>query len=151
MPPAARTQAVPFLPPAWAAMLKRSVLGAVGTTILIFCAAALTALLSYSPTDPSFNTATPSAPQNLLGAPGAVFADAALQTVGLAAGVLLLVIGAWGLRLVRGEVVGWLWLRTVGAIAATLLIAMGVEVIPNTTWFPVTAGFGGSAGAAVPL
>ncbi len=146
MPPAARTQSVPFLPPAWAAMLKRSVLGTIGVVILLFCAAALTALLSYSPTDPSFNTATPSAPQNLLGGFGAVFADAALQTVGLAGGVLLLVVGAWGLRLVRGEAVGWLWLRTVGAIAATLLIAMGLEVVPTTPWWPVTAGFGGSAG-----
>ncbi len=143
---AARTDAVPFLPPAWAATLRRSLHASLGAMILAVCAAALTALASYSPTDPSFNTATPSLPQNLMGAPGAVFADAALQTAGIAAGVLFLVIGAWGLRLTRGEIVGWLWLRTVGAIAAVLLLAMGLEGVPTPSWWPISAGLGGSAG-----
>ena len=146
MATATRTQDVPFLPPAWAAMLKRSILGTIGVLILAVCAAAAVALLSYAPTDPSLNTATPTAPQNLLGRPGAIFADAALQTVGLAAAVLLLVIGAWGLRLARAEAVGWLWLRTVAALASTLLIAMALEVVPEPGWWPVAAGIGGSAG-----
>ena len=146
MPAATRSDAVPFLPPAWAATLRRSVNAALGAMILAVCAAALTALASYSPTDPSFNTATPSQAQNLMGAPGAVFADAALQTAGIAAGVLFLVIGAWGLRLTRGETVGWLWLRTVGTIAAVLLLAMGLEGVPTPSWWPISAGLGGSAG-----
>jgi S-DNA-T family DNA segregation ATPase FtsK/SpoIIIE len=146
MPAAARTQDVPFLPPAWAAILKRNAQAALGATILAACTAATVALVSYSPTDPSFNTATPTGPQNLLGHAGALFADAALQTAGLASAALLLVIGAWGLRLVRGEAVGWLWLRTVGAIAATLALAMGLEGVPAPASWPIAAGLGGSAG-----
>ena len=145
MPTATRSQDIPFLPPAWAATLKRTLHSFGGAVILAGCAAAVLALVSYAPTDPSFDTATPISPQNALGLPGAIFADSALQTVGLSIGVFLAVIIAWGLRLARGEAVGWLWLRTVAAVAATLLIAMGLEVIP-APWWPVQAGLGGSAG-----
>src|ERR1044072_8750838 len=103
MPTATRTQAVPFLPPAWAALLKRSLQTGCGLAILGGCVTALTALLTYAPTDPSFNTATPMAPENALGLTGAIFADSALQTVGLAIGTVLSVIAAWGLRLARNE------------------------------------------------
>ncbi len=143
---AVRTQNVPFLPPAWAAMLKRSALFTAGSTVLAFCAAVLIALITYSPTDPSFNTATTQAPQNALGMPGAIMADAALQTAGLASLLFVLVIGSWALRLTRGEAVSWLWLRTVAALGAALLLAMGLEEIPAPDLWPINAGFGGSAG-----
>ncbi len=146
MPSAARTQDIPFLPPAWAALLRRSLQATGGLLILAICVAMGLALISYVPTDPSLNTATPAEPQNALGMVGAVFADSALQTIGLGIIALIAVIAAWGLRLVRGEVVGWLWLRTVAAVAATLFIAMGLEAVPTSTWWPVQAGLGGSAG-----
>ena len=142
----ARTQDVPFLPPAWAAMLRRSLYTSGGLLVLAGCGAAALALASYAPTDPSLNTATPATAQNALGTAGAVFADSALQTVGLAITVILAVVAAWGVRLARGETVGWLWLRAVATVAATLLFAIGLEIVPAYPWWPVQAGFGGSAG-----
>jgi len=143
---AVRAQNVPFLPPAWAAMLKRSALFAAGLGVLGLCASVMLALLTYTPTDPSLNTATGLSPENALGLPGAVIADAALQAAGLGAGVIVLVIAAWGIRLTRSEMVSWLWLRTVAGIAAALLLAMGLEAIPEPDAWPVAAGLGGSAG-----
>ena len=143
---AVRAQNVPFLPPAWAAMLKRSMLFGAGLVVVAICVGVLLALVSYVPTDPSLNTATSSAPANALGLPGAIIADAALQIFGLAAIVVLLVVASWGLRLMRGETVRLLWLRTVAAVAAALLLATGLEAIPAPDVWPVTAGFGGGAG-----
>ena len=146
MTAAARSQNVPFLPPAWAAMLKRAALFAAGLAVVLLCTAALLALISYSPDDPSLNTATNLTPQNALGLTGAVMSDALLQTVGLGALAFLLAIGAWGMRLMKGESVGWLWLRTVAAIAAALFLAIAFEFVPAFAAWPITAGLGGSAG-----
>jgi S-DNA-T family DNA segregation ATPase FtsK/SpoIIIE len=143
---AVRTQNVPFLPPAWAAMLKRSALFGAGLMVVMTSACLVLALLSYTPTDPSLNTATDTAPHNTLGLFGAVFADAALQATGLASLAILMTIAAWGARLMRAETVRWLWLRTLAAVAASLLLATGFEMIPAPESWPIAAGFGGSAG-----
>ena len=146
---AVRTQNVPFLPPAWAAMLKRSALFGAGAGWRWICAAALASRWSAirRPIRRSIPPPADDAAECARTSPARLFADAALQTAGLGGRVvLLLVIGAWGLRLMRGEIVGWLWLRTVGAVAAALLIAMGLEVIPAPGVWPIAAGLGGSAG-----
>ena len=141
-----RVKNVPFLPPAWADLLRRSGLFAAGGAVMLICIVAAAALFSYAPTDPSLNTASGAAPQNALGLPGAVFADAALQTVGLSIGVLVLTVAAWAVRLMRAEPVTWLWLRTVTAIAAMLALTLTLEIIPVPLAWTVVAGLGGSAG-----
>ena len=146
MTAAARSQNVPFLPPAWAAMLKRAALFAAGLAVVMLCVLALLALVSYSPDDPSLNTATDLTPQNALGLPGAIMADALLQTVGLGALAIVCAIAAWGVRLMKGETVSWLWLRTVALITASILLAVGFELVPAFGGWPVTAGLGGAAG-----
>ena len=143
---AVRAKNVPFLPPAWADMLRRSALFATGSASMLACVAAAVALFSYAATDPSLNTASGRAPQNVLGFSGAVFADAGLQTVGVSIGVLVLMVAAWAVRLMRAESVSWLWLRTVTAIAAMLALTLTLEIIPAPAAWPVVAGLGGSAG-----
>ncbi len=143
---AVRSENVPFLPPAWAAMLKRAALVMAGSLVAALGAAILLALLTYAPDDPSFDTATPAGAQNALGTAGAVVADVLLQAAGLGAGVVGLAILAWGVRLMRGEPVTWLWLRTVGALASMLFLAVGLALLPAPDFWPVRAGIGGSAG-----
>ncbi len=143
---AVRTKTVPFLPPAWAETLKRSAFFTAGCAVALACITTAAALFSYAPDDPSWNTASGSAPLNALGVPGAIFADAALQTVGVAIGALILTVAAWAVRLMRAETVSWLWLRTVTAIAAMLALTLLFEVVPAPDAWPVVAGLGGSAG-----
>ncbi len=143
---AVRVQNVPFLPPAWAATLKRSAMFVAGSGVALASLGIVLALASYAPTDPSLNTATNTAPENSLGLAGAMLADAALQTVGLAASAVVLVALAWGVRLMRAETVQWLWLRTLAGVAAALLIATGLEAVPAPAVWPITAGLGGMTG-----
>ena len=143
---AVRTQNVPFLPPAWAEMLKRSLLFAAGIVVMLIAAAVALALLTYTATDPSLNTATRATPENALGYPGAVISDILLQATGLGAFVLVGALAGWAVRLMRAETVSWLWLRTIAVFAAMLLIAMAVDGLPTPDAWPTAAGFGGSAG-----
>ena len=84
--------------PAVAWLAKRSTELAGG-----LCAAAalwlLLALVSWEPSDPSFNRATDGAVLNLAGRPGAYGGEAMLAWFGLAAGVPVLVLAAWARRL----------------------------------------------------
>ncbi len=80
--------------------LRRLVLGTYGLAIVAAACAAWASLASWSVHDPSLNNATRATPRNLLGAWGAVVADLAIQSLGLAAIFLFLPLAAWGWHLV---------------------------------------------------
>ncbi|MBT4739126.1 MAG: DUF87 domain-containing protein [Rhodospirillaceae bacterium] len=136
----------PFLPPSMVAALKRSVWAATGIGIVGVALAALVTLVSYNPGDPSLNTATDAAVQNWLAEPGAIFADAILQSLGFAALVPLVIIAAWGGRVMRAETVSWLWLRTVSIPAAALLLSIGLSGFVQPSGWSLPAGLGGFSG-----
>ncbi len=74
-----------------------------GFVLLAVAIGAVLSLVSYDPLDPAFNVAAgEGAARNLTGLPGAYFADAVLQTVGLA-GFLIPIFLTW---------IGWTWLRS---------------------------------------
>ena len=70
-----------------------------GLGIVAVACAAWASLATWSIYDPSFNNATQAAPQNVLGSWGAILADLAMQSLGLAAIVLFLPLAAWGWHL----------------------------------------------------
>ena len=143
---ATRTPTVPFLPPAMVAAMKRTVWAMAGMIIVAVAVAAMVAMASYHPGDPSWNTATDAAARNWLAEPGAVFADAMLQALGLAALVPVLTLAAWGGRVMRAETVSWLWLRTVLLPAAVLFLAIGLSGLSLPAGWPLPTGLGGFSG-----
>ena len=106
-----------------------------------------TALLTHTPGDPSWNTASDADPVNALGRFGATLSDAALQGFGLAAVLPLLAVLSWGVRLISGQQISAAWLRTVGLIAAAILLSFGLAALPKPPEWPIAAGLGGAAGA----
>ncbi len=143
---ATRVDTGPFLPPTMVAAMKRSLWAMAGCLIVGIALAALTALATYHPDDPSWNTASDAAVLNWLGQPGAVFADAMLQALGLAAVVPMLVIAAWGGRVMCAEPVPWLWLRTVLAPSAALMLAIGLAGVAQPAGWVLPSGLGGFSG-----
>ncbi len=136
-----------FLPPGARAGLARAGRRVGGLAWLAAAGALGAALVTYVPTDPSFNTAGPGVVQNALGLFGAGLSDALLQTVGAASVAVLVVMVAWGVRLTAGATVGWTWLRTLSLIAALLLLTMGLAPLGRPDGWPIAAGLGGASGA----
>jgi S-DNA-T family DNA segregation ATPase FtsK/SpoIIIE len=116
-----------------------------GALVASLGAALAAAFLSHNPADPSLNTATDRAATNLLGAPGALVADFALQTVGLAAAVPVLLLIGWGVSLGMGRRPRF---RRSAALAllATLLLAAAAGLLRQAPVGGIDTGAGGLIG-----
>ncbi len=104
------------------------------------------ALASYRPADPALNTAAAGPVRNLIGSPGAWFADIALSLFGPVAALILALPLIAALRLWRGAGVEG-WKGDLGRAAlAVLIVAIGLGLAKSgaVAWLP--AGLGGIAG-----
>jgi S-DNA-T family DNA segregation ATPase FtsK/SpoIIIE len=103
-------------------------------------------LISYAADDPSANNATAAVAQNLLGLPGAYLADIVLQTLGLAGGVLCLVLAAWGWRILSHRGLPWFWLNLTAVPLALTAAALCLAALSTPQTWPLTGGLGGWLG-----
>ncbi|MBL8707392.1 MAG: DNA translocase FtsK 4TM domain-containing protein, partial [Rhodospirillales bacterium] len=138
-----------FLPHGTTAFMRRRLREMAGIVLVFGALAVLAMLVSYRPSDPSFNTATTTAARNFLGLPGAITADLLLQTFGAAAALLALVPAAWGWRLIVHAPLPSAWPRLLLLPPGMLLAAMSVMAFPLPPRWPIPAGLGGAAGRVV--
>ena len=123
----ARTpNAGPFIPPNVTRFARRRLAEALGAAFAVLALALAVALATYNSHDPSLNTASTSAPANLLGRPGAIAADVLVQTMGLAAWLLGPLALAWAWRLTSHTGLGRVWLRIVAAPVALIAAALAL-------------------------
>ncbi|MCF8478393.1 MAG: DNA translocase FtsK 4TM domain-containing protein [Pseudolabrys sp.] len=116
---------------------------------LITCALlGVIALATWSVQDPSLSHATQKPINNLLGFPGAIFSDLAMQLLGLAAVLLLLPEALLGWRLLSHRPLGEKW-RGLVWIAATFLAAGFASTLPRIGSWPLPTGLGGVCGDAI--
>jgi DNA segregation ATPase FtsK/SpoIIIE, S-DNA-T family len=140
---------IDYLPDSIREMPKRRAAELIGLCVLTGVGAASLALLTWSVEDPSLNHATSTPIRNLLGAPGAIVADIAMQSMGLSCIVALTPPAFWGWtlmtrrRLERARLRVALWL--IGSIAAAGLAGF----LPAPTHWPLPSGLGGVLGDAV--
>jgi DNA segregation ATPase FtsK/SpoIIIE, S-DNA-T family len=131
------------------ALINRRLRELAGLVLIALVGAAAAALATWSVKDPSLSHATSEAVRNLLGEPGAIAADLAMQLLGLATIAFLLPIAAWGWRLfthrpidrMRWRLPAWLF----GVIAA----AAFASCLARTAQWPLPTGLGGVVGDAV--
>jgi S-DNA-T family DNA segregation ATPase FtsK/SpoIIIE len=107
------------------------------------------ALLTWSVDDPSLNHATSTAIHNLLGAPGAIAADVAMQSMGLSCVVALTPPAFWGWRLMTRRRLERARLRLALWIAGSIASAGLASFLPAPTRWPLPTGLGGVLGDAV--
>ena len=95
----------------------------IGLSLLAIAGLVAASLATWSVDDPSLNNATDSPVHNILGWPGAIVADLAMQIVGLGSIAALLPLAVWGWRLMKSGELGRRQLRLalwiIGAAAAT--------------------------------
>src|SRR4051794_26112027 len=134
---------------AFRAFLKRRAAELCGLGLIGLAGVVTTALATWSVEDPSLNNATDATVRNLLGLPGAIVADLAMQLFGLASVLLLTPIAVWGWQLVRSRKVRRLHLRIalwIGGSGAATAVA---SALPATGRWPLPTGLGGVVGDAL--
>lgn len=127
-------------------------LNEVVAVVLLFAGIGLTlALVSYHPTDPSFNTAAPSGlrPLNLLGRVGAHTSDLLLQVFGLAAFALPVMSVALAWKWLRSRPVEAPFIKITGTLSLVVFCSAGLAMIPNFRVFERTVAPGGLIGVLV--
>lgn len=138
-----------FLPPAASNFLWRRCIEALGLVPICFSVLIILSLVSYSPTDPSWNVATDAPVQNWLGVIGSHSADVLMQVLGLSAVAPVLILFGWGLRIVRHMGLPRFLLHFAMTPIATVLCAIGLAILPTPDSWPLAAGLGGLAGHTV--
>ncbi len=117
-----------------------------GLAILLLAALGLASLITWHVDDPSFSYVADGSVQNILGRPGAAFADLAMQFFGLAiVGILVpFTIIGWNLfrlrrpRRVIRQAAAWL--------GGAVLFAAAFSCLPVMAQWPLPTGLGGAAG-----
>src|SRR3954451_6433204 len=115
---------------AFRAFLKRRAAELCGLGLIGLAGVVTTALATWSVEDPSLNNATDATVRNLLGLPGAIVADLAMQLFGLASVLLLTPIAVWGWQLVRSRKVRRLHLRLALWIGGSRAADAGAGALP---------------------
>jgi len=111
----------------------------IGFLVFVFAVLLVLALVSYSPLDPSLNTAsTPPAGKpahNWIGVIGAMGSDLALQVFGLAVFLIPVFLLLYSLRWFRSRPINSPYAKTLGAIALVTFLAAFIGLLPwNVRW-----------------
>ncbi|HLL26381.1 MAG TPA: DNA translocase FtsK 4TM domain-containing protein [Xanthobacteraceae bacterium] len=117
-----------------------------GLALILIAAAAAVALASWSALDPSFNLASDGPTRNLLGRPGAIFADFLMQLIGLAAVVFILPLGVWGWRILTHRPLKRIRIRLVAWFLSVVFATGLAACIKSTLNWPLSTGLGGISG-----
>jgi DNA segregation ATPase FtsK/SpoIIIE, S-DNA-T family len=128
----------------WAG-LRRRLIEAVGFALLLACLLVLLVLLTYDPRDASFDTAVDAAPHNFLGQDGAILADLAWQSLGLACFLIPTLLLVWSLRLLLNRPVRSIWPRLTLVPVVLVLGALALSTLDMSALSP-TAAPGGAIG-----
>jgi S-DNA-T family DNA segregation ATPase FtsK/SpoIIIE len=129
-------------------ILRRRLSELAGLALLVVALLGAIALATWSVQDPSLSHATQKPIHNLLGFPGAIFSDLAMQLLGLAAVLLLAPEALIGWRLLSHRPLGQKW-RGLIWILVLLLAAGFASTLPRIGSWPLPTGLGGVFGDAL--
>ncbi|HXZ22758.1 MAG TPA: DNA translocase FtsK 4TM domain-containing protein [Pseudolabrys sp.] len=129
-------------------IMRRRLSELAGLCLITLALLGAIALATWSVQDPSLSHAAQKPIHNLLGFPGAIFSDLAMQLLGLAAILLLAPEALLGWRLLAHKPLGDKW-RSLLWIVATFLAAGFASTLPRIGSWPLPTGLGGVAGDAI--
>lgn len=141
-----RRMAPPLLPPGMVRALAAAARRVAGLTALAAAAALSIALISYTPSDPSWNSATLAPATNWAGAIGAQVADPLVQIWGGAATLPVFMLMGWGLILLRAKEVGRPIVRTICLVLAMAFSPLALAILPDPIGWSGRHDLGGVIG-----
>lgn len=130
-------------------MLARRLRELMGLAMIGAAGAAAAALMTWSVQDPSFSNATSRTIRNVLGYPGAIGADLAMQIFGLGSVMLILPLAAWGWRVMTHRPIDRKLIRGACWILCAVSAAGFASCWPHGGSWPLPTGVGGVVGDAL--
>src|SRR5467141_2498110 len=140
---------VGHLPASIREALARRLRELTGLALLSLSGVATAALMTWSVQDPSLSHATSRAIRNIVGYPGAIFADLLMQILGLGAIMLILPVAVWGWRMLTHRSFDRETLRVSCWILCTVTSAGFASCWPHGGAWPLPTGLGGVVGDAL--
>ncbi|MEM1278124.1 MAG: DNA translocase FtsK 4TM domain-containing protein, partial [Pseudomonadota bacterium] len=137
---------VPLMDARTSEAMQRRIAELIGLALVALASATGLALRSYNLQDPSLMNATASAPTNLFGMPGAIYADAAMQFIGLAGWTLTILLAIWGLRCLAHSGVARIWARLPVIPVAVMVSAVFASTHAPAPAWELDVGLGGLLG-----
>ena len=144
------SERLPLLPEEWEGWpqalritLARLFARTLGLTCIVAALATTIALITYNPSDTSWNNASDAAVTNAIGSWGAIVADLLFQTFGFAAWAATAPVLAWGVWLVDGRVGLKLILRVLAWALAITGLAAFLSLFPPLLNSGTNVPFGG--------
>ncbi len=117
-----------------------------GLALLILAAALLISLVTWHVDDPSFSYPIDTPARNLLGQPGAAFADLAMQFFGFAVVGIVFPLTFWGWNLFRLRRPRRPIKQSLLWLAGILTLATALACLPVLAQWPLPVGLGGAIG-----
>jgi len=126
--------------------VRRNLAALCGFGLIAGSAALAAALATWAANDPSLSHATGLPPRNMLGHPGAVAADLAMQFLGLAAIALLIPVAVWGWQLVFAGHAHWNRRALAAWLTGSIVATGAAATLPIPSSWPLPSGLGGVIG-----
>lgn len=117
-----------------------------GLCLIVLGLGVLLSLISYYPTDPSWSSSSPNAPQNYAGIYGSHIADALLQFLGMSSYLIVPVLWVWGFKLLRDyQLRSWASRLTLTLPMLFFASSAMANLTPHGGWM-ISSGLGGFLG-----
>lgn len=129
--------------------LNRQASVLIGLLTLAAVVLAFVSLATWTVSDPSLSVSSNEKTQNMLGFPGAVFADLVVQFLGLTAALLLIPPAMWGWTKLLQQKVRSFRMRLAFLPLAGILLASAFSTLPVPGSWPLPLGLGGVVGDIV--
>ncbi len=138
-----------FLSDDFRAAIRRRLRELGGLAVFAGVGAAVSALATWSVSDPSLSYATSAPVRNLLGVTGAIASDLAMQLFGVATVAIILPPAFWGWRFFTHRILDRLGWRVAAWIGGITLSAAFASCLSRPSQWPLPTGIGGVAGDAL--
>jgi DNA segregation ATPase FtsK/SpoIIIE, S-DNA-T family len=125
---------------------SRYALRGAGLVLIALAALLIASLVTWHIDDPSFSYPGEGAAQNILGRPGAAFADLAMQFLGFAVVALVFPLALLGWTLFRLALPRRPFRQMLAWLGGILLLAAALACLPVLASWPLPTGLGGAAG-----
>ena len=143
------SERITFLPEPVRIFTRRRFAECIGLLVTAAGIAFAIALIGYDSLDASLNNASAAPIKNPLGLYGAIASDLSLQYFGLAAALPVIVLLAWGGRLLRHRSVSRFGWRLLAVLVSVCAAAFALNAVPIPDGWPIRTGLGGTFGHLV--